>query len=136
MRITATIDGLPYVGREHGSFVVVPTPCPTCGQKHAVIDGEGVVRALSGSESLTQAQREVRAEYGAAAVLAPPAPEAGCRVRLIGSRERRDGWDGKAECVRCRTVIGELSVRVDTLFGTEEDRAVLGLAHARSWRVF
>lgn len=142
MKITVTIGSTAYPGTEtppgpSGTTAVsVPTPCPVCGTKHAVIDGKGIIRALSSPEHLVTAQREVRAEFGPCTVLPPPLPEDGCRVQLVSSVELHDGWDGAAQCIRCRQVVGTLAVRVSTLFGVEEDAAVLELAHARSWRVF
>lgn len=130
MRITVTIGSVAYEGTESPpgpsgtTYVVVPTPCPVCGAKHAVIDGKGVIRALASAEHLVTAQREVRADFGPCTVLPPPLESNGCKVLLVGSTELHDGWDGRAECIRCRQVVGDMSVRVSTLFGVAEDRAV------------
>lgn len=130
MRITVTIGSTAYEGTESPpgpsgtTYVTIPTPCPTCGAKHAVLDGRGIIRALASPEHLVTAQREVRAEFGPCTVLPPPLESDGCRVRLVGSAELYDGWDGRAECIRCRVVVGPMTVRVCTMFGVAEDRAV------------
>lgn len=135
MRITVTLAGKPHSGTDCGKYVSVPALCPICGQKWEVRDSAGVTRAFAGPGSLSLARREVAAEFGGpTSAQAPPTTE--CRVRMPTHTERHDGWDGPAECCRCRQVVGAVSIWVDTLFGVEEDRAVLDLAHARSWRVY
>lgn len=46
----------------------------------------------------------------------------------VFSREEEEGHDevrGRGRCTSCKEIVGELVVKVSTIFGIEEDRAVL-----------
>lgn len=49
----------------------------------------------------------------------------------LGTPERTTGWTGEAECQRCGAVVGRMVVHLDTLWGFEEDAAVLVHGRAR-----
>lgn len=63
-------------------------------------------------------------------VLEMVCPHCGEELRVQGTGRRitsRDTYAASALCVACETVVGELRLKVDTLFGLEEDEAVFRL---------
>lgn len=121
--ITIEIDGRtlparwPYAGCE---YVEVPgADCQTCASKSALMQGGRIV-ALAGEVGL----REARREYPDAEVVPPPGPGS-LRVRLPSYTRGHDRYVGTAVCARCGTKIGPMAVVLVTLFGLEEDEAVL-----------
>ena len=62
-----------------------------------------------------------------------PTDFGGLRVRGTGkSIESRDTWRADAQCVSCGVHVGVLRVKMDTIFGIEEDERVM---HG-PWRVY
>jgi len=47
------------------------------------------------------------------------------QVNLPRYQIKHDRYIGTAQCTRCRRDVGQMTVKVDTLFGIEEDNAVL-----------
>lgn len=105
-----------------GKAVEAPGLCPVCGELSGLVDGLGVTRALARAARIAEARRETEARFGPMTVEAPPV---NFRVRMPEPVERYDGWRGRAVCVRCREAVGMLTVTVSTMFGLDEDRAVL-----------
>lgn len=133
MRITVTLESGEHVGTNLGPVVEVATPCPVCGQRTALVDQGGVVRMLALQSAVPSALREAAVLWGPCTMRNPPAT---LQVQLLHPVEVRGpdhatgkdhtaGVDGDAECARCRAVVGRMAVRFETIFGAEEDEAVL-----------
>ena len=122
MKIQITIEGknhtgkLPYDGADHVD--VTGAKCPHCGDAAAVLDDTGRVASLARPGGLAAAMKECP---GGRVVEAPDH----LSVRMVTRCETFDGWDGIGVCTRCQRTVGEMTVRVSTLFGVAEDRAVL-----------
>lgn len=111
---------------ECSSVVVEGTArCPVCRDLLGLVDRRGVVVGLSRRERLPEALRALGKDgHEDLQVEEPPAT---FRVRS-NATPTEDGYDtitGRAECARCRSKVGVLTVKVVTLFGLEEDRRVL-----------
>lgn len=111
---------------DNGSTVYVPTArCPVCADLWEFVSVDGVVRALARPDRLPEARKGLEADGYAGCREFAPDPSAVFRVRLPRPVEGRDGWSGSAECVRCKSTVGIMVVRTDTMWGLEEDRRVL-----------
>jgi hypothetical protein len=121
MKITLKRDGEqallgkhPYEGCEYA--VIPDTNCPSCEKLIAWVK-DGRVHALcavpwpSIDENHPGCTKE---DY-----------EGPLKVRMPSVAIGHDTYTGGAECTRCRETVGMLTVQVDTLFGIEEDAAVL-----------
>jgi hypothetical protein len=127
MKIHAKINGkryrakLPYPDANH---VVIDLPCPECGDCHAIVDtdtGPPAILALARGAAGVQA---ARTEWSDVPHRVDPPPSES-KLRGLGTpREVHDGWDSPVQCCRCLRTIGSIHVRVSTLFGVREDRAV------------
>lgn len=102
------------------SFVVVApgAACPTCAHLIGLRDARGRLVALARRERLAEAKAEIGGE------LTEEPPDGVFRVQLVEAVEGHD-LTGAARCIRCKEVHGRLRVTFHTIFGAEEDRAVL-----------
>lgn len=107
------------------------TRCPVCANLTGIYDERGVLRALTRPGRITEAKKDAETEWGKCTTV-PPDPAAPFQVRMPHPNEEYDGWTGRAECHRCRSTVGTLTVKVCTMYGIEEDRRVT----AGIWRVY
>ena len=122
MKITLRIDGkthparLPYADCE---YVEVPgVDCPTCATLTALVDFDGQVMALAPASSLAEA----RADYPGCTEQSYSGP---LQARLPNPAINHATYEGAAECTRCRCGVGHMTVKVETLFGIDEDQRTL-----------
>jgi hypothetical protein len=129
MRVTLSIAGKRHELDVADGAPIVDVPgvlCPTCGNCAALRVGGRVV-ALARDGHLEAAL----ADHPGAAV-ETGAPD--LQVQITDVEEYSHGWTGNAECVRCRRIVGEMHVHLDTIFGREEDRRML--RDSARWRVY
>lgn len=139
MQITLTIDQGENAGQqfeclpeEGAASVAVPNAtCPVCHRLIGLVDGKGILRALTGVAGLPGVRRITEVEFGPCA---EQPPGEALRIRVPNPTEHSHEITGRAECARCRTSIGSVVVRFHTLFGAEEDERMLGAS--RRTRVY
>ncbi len=56
---------------------------------------------------------------------ASPMRVVGGESRFATGKDRHDTYEASAHCVQCKTRVGTLRVKMNTLFGLEEDERVL-----------
>lgn len=103
-----------------------PIRCPTCADLYALVDARGITRGLSARrDALVEAQADLEALHGPLELRGPPAE--GLRVVVPWPARTDHGWEGDAECARCRRRVGTASV-ITSIFGHDEDERVMARA--------
>lgn len=127
MQVEVEIDGTVHIGEPDGTRVKVETGrCVCCSDLDAAVNGEGRVVALAATpQGMQKALRDFPG------CRPQPAHEAGPLYvnspdSIEGEREIR----GRAICCRCRRPTGQITVRLNSMFGLQEDRAVRERARA------
>jgi len=122
MKITLSVGdkaihgSVPY---ETCEYVEIPSAdCPLCSKLVALVDFHGKTRALAPKEMLAQAHKD-NPDCMEEAYQGP------LKVRLPNPSRGHSTYSGAAECTRCRQKVGNMTVKINTLFGLEEDDRVL-----------
>lgn len=111
---------LPYADAEYITGAG-DEPCPFCEGKLAIVSktSPGRVYAVTPRDSLLQAL----ADFPDGKSL--PLTGLPGHFRMPHPVQGHDRYTGAVECTLCRQVVGRATVKVSTVFGIEEDRAVL-----------
>lgn len=127
MKVELVIDGARHTGEPLGERVRIEgATCPCCSDLDAVVDASGRVVALAASTTgMTKALRDNPGCKAQSSDAAGP-----LHVYSDEKIERERTYEGRALCCRCRRPIGKLVVHTNTLFGLEEDRAVVARPRA------
>lgn len=127
MKVELVIEGARHAGEPMGDRVrVAGAVCPCCSELDAVVNPAGTVVALAASA--TGMAKALRDNPGCKAQASHDAGP--LHVFSDEQIERDRTIEGRALCCRCRRPIGKLVVTADTLFGLEEDRAVVARCRA------
>lgn len=127
MNITISVNEKPYAAKpeyEGSSALIANVPCPVCANLYA-LTLNGSVQALCPKDKLALAKAETKHDF-------VQEPQQTLKFRIPRYETGHDTMAGQGECLRCRRNVGLATVKVDTLFGIEEDRRVQG----GPWKVF
>lgn len=127
MKVELMIGGVRHPGEVLGDRVrVAGVDCPCCSDLDGVVNADGHVVALAASAA--GMKKALRDNPGCKA---QASHEAGpLHVYSDEKTERERTYEGRALCGRCRRPVGLLVVQTNTLFGLEEDRAVVARCRA------
>lgn len=127
MEVELVIEGARHAGEPLGERVrVAGAVCPCCSDLDGVVNADGKVVALAASAA--GMKKALRDNPGCKA----QSSEAAGPLHVFSDEqiERERTFEGRALCCRCRRPIGRLVVHTNTLFGLEEDRAVVARCRA------